>query len=71
MLAIVEGTDKLDKNAIAFDCSDDGFRSVGASLCQVLHRTTACQTKIQQTICAKMITDGRGADLFFRINMKF
>ena len=23
MLAIVEGTDKLDNNAIAFDCSDD------------------------------------------------
>ena len=26
MLAIVEGTDKLDNNAIAIDCSDDEFR---------------------------------------------
>ena len=25
MLAIVEGTDKLDNDAIAFDCSDDEF----------------------------------------------
>ena len=41
MLAIVEGTDKLDNNAIAFDCSDDEFRSVAASLYQVPHRTTA------------------------------
>ena len=41
MLAIVEGTDKLDNNEIAFDCSDDEFRSIEASLYQVLHRTTA------------------------------
>ena len=41
MLAIVWGTDKLDNNAIAFDCSDDEFRSIEASLYQVLHRTTA------------------------------
>ena len=27
MLAIVEGSDKLDNNAIAFDCPDDEFRS--------------------------------------------
>ena len=39
MLAIVEGTDKLDNNAIAFDCSDGEFRSIEASLCQVLVRT--------------------------------
>ena len=41
MLAIVEGTDKLDNNAIAFDCSDDEFRSIEASLDQALHRTRA------------------------------
>ena len=34
MLAIVEGTDKLDNNAIAFVCSDDEFRSIEASLYQ-------------------------------------
>ena len=51
MLAIVEGTDKLDNNAIAFDCSDDEFRSIEASLCQVLHRPTANEPlrKVQQT----------------------
>ena len=37
-LAIVEGADKLDNNAIAVDCSDDEFRSIEASLYQVLHR---------------------------------
>ena len=39
--AIVEGTDKLDNNAFAFDCSDVEFRSIEASLYQVLHRTRA------------------------------
>ena len=32
MLAIVEGVDKLDHNSTAFDCSDDEFRSIEASL---------------------------------------
>ena len=51
MFAIVEGTDKLDNNATAFDCSDDEFRSIEASLCQVLHRTTANEPLriVQQT----------------------
>ena len=51
MLAIVEGADKLDNNAIAFDCSDDKFRSIEASLHQVLHRTTANEPLriVQQT----------------------
>ena len=51
MLAIVEGTDKLDNNAIAFDCSDDEFRTIEASLYQVLHRTTANEPLrvVQQT----------------------
>ena len=51
MLAIVERTDKLDNNATAFDCSDDEFRSIEASLCQVLHRTTANEPLriVQQT----------------------
>ena len=50
MLAIVEGTDKLDNNAIAFDCSDDEFRSIEA-LYQVLLRTTANEPLriVQQT----------------------
>ena len=41
ILAIVEGAEKLDNNATAFDCSDDEFRSIEASLYQVVHRTTA------------------------------
>ena len=41
MLAFVEGTDRLDNNAMAFHCSDDEFRSIEASLYQVVHRTTA------------------------------
>ena len=51
MLAIVEGTDKLDNNAIACDCSDDEFRSIEASLFQVLHRTIANEPLriVQQT----------------------
>ena len=51
MLAIVEGADKLDNNATAFDCSDDEFRSIEASLHQVLHRTTANEPLriVQQT----------------------
>ena len=51
MLAIVEKADKLDNNAIAFDCSDDEFRSIDASHYQVLHRTTANEPLriVQQT----------------------
>ena len=50
MHAIVEGGDKLDNNSIAFDCSDDEFRSIEASLYQV-HRTTANEPLriVQQT----------------------
>ena len=40
MLARVESVDRLDKNVIAFDCSDEEFRSSEVSLYQVLHRTT-------------------------------
>ena len=51
MLATVEGSNKLDKNAIAFDCSDDEFRSIEASPYQVLHRTTSNEPLriVQQT----------------------
>ena len=41
MLVSVESIDKFDNNAIAFDCSNEEFRSIEASLYQVLHRTTA------------------------------
>ena len=41
MLARVESVDKFDNNVIAFDCPDDEFRSIEASLYQVLHRTTS------------------------------
>ena len=51
MLAIVEAVDKLDHNAIASFCSDDEFRSMEASLHQVLHRTTSKEPLriVQQT----------------------
>ena len=51
MLAIVEGTDMLDNNALAFGCSDDEFRSIEASLFRVLHRTTGNEPLriVQQT----------------------
>ena len=48
-LLSVESTDKFD--TIAFDGSDDEFRSIEASLNQVLHRTTANEPLriVQQT----------------------
>ena len=51
MLAIVEGVDMSDRSAIAFDCSDDEFRSIEASLYQVLDRTTSNELlrMVQQT----------------------
>ena len=51
MLVSVESTDKFDSSAIAFDCSDEEFRSIEASLYQVLHRTTANEPLriVQQT----------------------
>ena len=51
MLAIVEGVDMSDRSAIAFDCSDDEFRSIEASLYQVLDRTTSNEPLriVQQT----------------------
>ena len=39
ILARVESIDKFDNNVIAFDCPDEEFRSIEASLYQVLHRT--------------------------------
>ena len=41
MLVSVESTDKFDSSTIAFDCSDEEFRSIEASLYRVLHRTIA------------------------------
>ena len=41
MLARVESIDKFGNNMIAFDCPDEEFRSIEASLHQVLHRTAS------------------------------
>ena len=41
MLARVERVERSDNNVIAFDCSDEEFRSIEASPYQVLHRTTS------------------------------
>ena len=51
MLARVESVDRFDNNVIAFDCSDEEFRSIEASLYQVLHRTTSNEPlrTVQQT----------------------
>ena len=51
MLARVESIDKFDNNVIAFDCPAEEFRSIEASLYQVLHRTTSNETLriVQQT----------------------
>ena len=51
MLASVESIDKFDNNVIAFDCSDEEFRSIETSLYQVLHRTTSNEPLriVQQT----------------------
>ena len=40
-LAMVESIDRFDNNVIAFDCSDEEFRSIESALYQVLHRTTS------------------------------
>ena len=51
MLVSVESVDKFDNSRLAVDCSDEDFRSIGASLYQVLHRTTANEPLriVQQT----------------------
>ena len=51
MFVVVESTDKFDSSTIAFDCSDEAFRSIEASLYQVLHRTTGNEALriVQQT----------------------
>ena len=51
MLARVESIDKFDHNAIAFDFTDEEFRSIEASLYPVLHITTSNEPLriVQQT----------------------
>ena len=51
MLARDESVDRFDNNVIAFDRSDEEFRSIEASLYQVLHRTTSNEPlrTVQQT----------------------
>ena len=51
VLVKVESVDRFDNNVIAFDCSDEEFRSIEASLNQVLHRTTSNEPlrTVQQT----------------------
>ena len=41
VLVSVESTDKFDNSTLAVDCPDEEFRSIEASLYQVLHRKTA------------------------------
>ena len=41
MQARVDGIDKFDNNVIALDCPSEDFRSIEASLYQVLHRTSS------------------------------
>ena len=41
LLVSVESTDRFDNSALAVDCSEEEFKSIEASLYQVLHRPTA------------------------------
>ena len=54
MLVRVESIHKFDNNVIAFDCPDEEFRSIEASLYQVLHRTTENSAANERTerICS-------------------
>ena len=51
MLVSVGSIDKFDNSTLAVDSSDEEFRSIEASLYQVLHRTTANEPLniVQQT----------------------
>ena len=51
MLAMVESIDRFDNTVIAFDYSDEEFRSIESALYQVLHRTTSNEPLriVQQT----------------------
>ena len=51
MLVSVESTDRFDNNTLAMDCSDEEFRTIEASVYQVLNRTTANEPlrMVQQT----------------------
>ena len=51
MLASVESVDRFDNKVITFDYSYEEFRSIDASLYQVLHRTTSNEPLgiVQQT----------------------
>ena len=48
---LAESIEKFDNSATAFDCPDEKFRSIEASLYQVLHRTTSNEPLriVQQT----------------------
>ena len=51
MLVSVASSDKYDDSTFSEECSQEQFRTIVASLCQVLHRTTAIEPlrKVQQT----------------------
>ena len=56
MLAMVESIDRFDNNVMAFDCSDEEFRSIESALYQVLHRTTVRRDSKHGTqLCEDMI----------------
>ena len=51
MLVSVESTDRFDNSTLVVDCSDEEFKSIEASLYQMLHRETANESLriVQQT----------------------
>ena len=57
MLVSVESTDRFDNSTLAVDCSDEEFRTIEASLYQVLHRKTANEPLriMQQTLGQKEV----------------
>ena len=42
-LSALRSSDKFDNSTLAVDCSDEKFRTIEASLCKVLQRTTASE----------------------------
>ena len=62
MLVSIESSDELDIRTLSMDCTEEEFRTIEASLYQVLHRTTANEPRrtVQQTKGQKGFEAWRG-----------
>ena len=50
MLVSIGSSDKLDINTLSVDCTEEEFRTIEASLYQVLHRTTTNEPRRTRTV---------------------